>query len=49
VQVIQDLDEKKPTIMFTDTILKFLNNTPEGWYVTKWSHQEEWPKDVLKQ
>jgi hypothetical protein len=47
--VIQDLDSKKPSILFADVLMKFIKKVEgeDKWLREKWSQQEEWPKEEL--
>jgi hypothetical protein len=49
MQVIQDLDTKKPSILFADQVLTFIKKVEceDKWLREKWSHQEEWAREEL--
>jgi hypothetical protein len=50
-KIIQDLDSKKPCILFADQLLSFIKKVESegGWMREKWSHQDEWTKEEIKQ
>ena len=46
---IQDLDQAKPQVNFSDQILRFLSNTEKNWFQIDWSIQADWEKKELTQ